>query len=87
MTLDIERTIEIVRAVGLHKVAGAMNGVSEMTAPIAAGIVGAKAYERRKVAQLVASGIVSLATVEKQSMSSEIAERLRGSVVPATRGR
>ncbi len=83
----LERTIQTVRAVGLHKIAGAMHGVPEMTAPIAAGIIGAKAYERRKAAQLVASGIVSLAAVQKQAMAPETAAQLRDSIIPATKGR
>lgn len=82
-----ERTVQTVRAAGLHKVAGVMNGVEEMTAPTAAGIIGAKAYVRRKEAQLVASGLVSLAAVQKQAMSGETAAQLRGSVYPATKVR
>lgn len=89
MSFDHEhfaRTVQTVRAVGLHKIAGEMTGVGEMTAPIAAGIIGAKAYERRKAAQLVASGVASLAAVEKQAMSPELAATLRGSIIPAIKG-
>ena len=90
MSFDQERftrTIETIRTVGLHKVAGAMHGVDEMTAPIAAGIIGAKAYMRRKSAQLIASGLVSLAALEKQAVSSETAAQLRDSIIPAIKGR
>lgn len=83
MAFDIEHTVDIVRAAGLHKVAGVMNGVSEMTAPTAMGVIGAKAYARRKEAQLVASGLVSLAVVQKQAMSAETAAKLREIVTPS----
>jgi putative effector of murein hydrolase LrgA (UPF0299 family) len=81
-------TVGVIRAAGLHKVAGAMVGVDEMTLPIAANIIGARAYLRRKTAKLVADGIISLAaTTDKTAMTAEAAANLRRSVTPATKGR
>lgn len=84
-TLVPPAAVETIRTAGLHKVVGEMAGVGEMTVAKAAGLIGQKAYIRRKTAQLVADGIISLAAVEKTAMPEEAAARLRASVLPATK--
>jgi hypothetical protein len=76
--------VGIIRAAGLHKVAGAMVGIDEMTMPHAVAIIGMRAYERRKTARLVADGIVSLAAAtDKTAMTPEAAAHLRRSIEPS----
>ncbi len=79
--------VGIIRAAGLHKVAGAMRGVDEMTAPVAARLIGERAYMRRKTARLAVDGIISLATVtDKTAMTPEACANLRRAVAPSTKG-
>lgn len=91
MTLDdlIPRsTIETVARVGLHKIAGAMHGVPELTMKEALQIIGTKAYVRRKEARMIANGIVSLATVtgEKVAENPALMALLKRSLMPAAMG-
>jgi hypothetical protein len=51
------------KTAGLHRLTGEMYGVGEMTAPRAAGLLGAASYLRRKQAALVKGGLESLAAV------------------------
>lgn len=79
--------VGIIRAAGLHKVAGVMHGVDEMTMPIAAALIGQRAYMRRKTAHLVADGIISLAAAtDKTAMTPEAVAHLRRAVAPSTKG-
>jgi len=79
--------VGIIRAACLHKVAGVMHGVDEMTMPVAASLIGQRAYMRRKTASLVADGIVSLAAAtDKTAMTPEAAANLRRSIVPGAKG-
>lgn len=79
--------VATIRAAGLHKIAGAMHGVDEMTMPVAVGLIGQRAYVRRKTARLVADGIISLAAAtDKTAMTTEAVAHLRRSVAPSTKG-
>lgn len=87
MTLDdiIPRhVVETVARVGLHKIAGAMNGIDEMTLPAAIGILGAKSYLRRKEARAIADGIASYAVLSGTKVAEDpsLVEALRRIVVP-----
>lgn len=48
------------RSVGLHKIAGALLGIDEVTLKEAAAVIGAKAYLRRREMQKIAAGIDAL---------------------------
>jgi hypothetical protein len=68
MTLKIEnffspRGLAAVRSQGLHKIAGAMVGVDEVTVKDAAQIIGTKAHLRRREFQKISAGIAALAAV------------------------
>lgn len=79
--------ISVIQTAGLHKIAGAMHGVDEMTMPIAAQLIGQRAYMRRKTARLVADGIISLAAAtDKTAMTTEAVAHLRRAVAPSTKG-
>lgn len=80
-------TVGIIRSAGLHKIAGVMAGVDEMTLPVAANIIGARAYMRRKTARLVADGLISLAAAtDKTAMTPEAVAHLRRSITPSAKG-
>lgn len=51
---------DTLRRVGLHKVAGAMLGIDEVTLKEAVAVIGAKAYLRRRETQKIAAGIDAL---------------------------
>lgn len=76
-------TVRVIQSVGLHKVAGAMQGLEEVAMPQAVQIIGARAFVRRKTARLISEGLASLAAVEVQEVSPETAATLRR----VTRGR
>lgn len=89
--VDLERllspaAIDVMRAAGLHKVAGAMHGHDEMTARLAVDLVGRRAYVRRKTARLVVDGVISLAAATKSAMSPEAVADLRRAVAPGAKG-
>ena len=77
-------TVAVVAAAGLHKIAGAMHGIDEMTLPAAIGSIGARAYARRKEARAIVDGITSYAalTGEKTAEDTGLMEMLRRIVVP-----
>lgn len=81
-------TVETVKRVGLHKIAGAMLGVSELTIGDAAASIGAKAYLRRKEARLMVNGIAAYAAVtgEKVAENPAMMALLRRAVAPAMLG-
>jgi hypothetical protein len=61
---------------GLDKVAAAMNGVPVFDAPTAAGILGARAYLRRKEARSIADGIAAYAVLTGESGNHELTQKL-----------
>lgn len=81
-------TIETIAKHGLHKVAGAMHGVPEMTASLAVRTIGERTYLRRKEARTIADGIVALAGVtgEKIAENPAMMALLRKAVAPALMG-
>ena len=81
-------TVRAVAAQGLHKIAGAMQGVPELTLPLAVQSLGARAFLRRKEARSIAEGIAAFATVsgEKTAENPALMAMLRRSVMPAIAG-
>jgi len=77
-----------VRDLGLHKIAGAMLGVPELTIKEAVATVGAKAYLRRKEARSIVDGIVAFAalTNEKVADNAALMAMLRRAAMPALAG-
>jgi hypothetical protein len=91
MTLDDLIPPHVVAAVakhGLHKVAGVMHGIPELTLKEAAAIIGAKAYLRRKEARAIADGIGAYAVVtgEKIAENPAMMALLQKSLMPALMG-
>jgi hypothetical protein len=91
MTIDDlipPHVIKAVRDHGMHKVAGAMHGVPELTIKEATYILGAKAYMRRKEARSIVDGIVAYATLtnEKVADNAALMALLRRAAVPAAVG-
>ena len=81
------RAIAAIRSSGLHKVAGAMAGLDEIDIKIAAGLIGARAYMRRKQAALIAEGIGALALIRGEKLAAgEWSELMRRSFLPAVAG-
>lgn len=80
MDFDAERLYpahlrDTLKRVGLHKVAGAMWGVDEMTIKEAVAVIGAKAYLHRRGNQKIAAGIDALeALTGEKSANSPMAE-------------
>lgn len=81
-------TREVIAREGLHKVAGAMYDVPELTAKEAARLLGMKAFLRRKEARVIATGLAALGTVtgEKVAENPLLMALLRRSVMPAALG-
>ena len=91
MTIDDlipSHVIKAVRDHGMHKVAGAMLDVPELTLKEATYVLGAKAYLRRKEARSIVDGIVAYAalTNEKVADNSALMAMLRRAAVPAAVG-
>lgn len=76
----------IVAEVGLHKIAGAMNGAPEMTLKEASALIGMRAYRRRKEARAIADGIAAYAVLsgEKVADAAALSSVLGHALVPAT---
>ena len=88
--IDVEklispRALAAVRSVGLHKVAAAMAGLDEITLKEAAGLIGARAYMRRKEAATVANSIGALAELRGEKVAN-LSELLRRSFMPTVAG-
>jgi len=58
-----KRGLEAIKSKGLHKVAGAMIGIDEVTIKDAAQVIGTRARLRRQEFAKIASGIQALAAV------------------------
>lgn len=91
MTLDDlipPHVTSAVRDLGLHKVAGAMLGVPELTIKEAVATIGMKAFVRRKEARAIADGIAAYATLtnEKIAESPALMALLRRAAMPAAAG-
>jgi hypothetical protein len=90
MDLDVEKLIspnlvDAVRRAGLHKIAGAMAGVDEITIKEAVKILGGKAYIRRKQAGLIATGLAAFASLRGEKIAN-FQELLTRSFRPALAG-
>src|SRR3990172_11255721 len=91
MTLDDlipPYVIAAVRDLGLHKVAGAMLGVPELTLNDAVTSLGTRAYLRRKEARSIVDGIVAYGTLtnEKLAENPALMALLRRAAMPALAG-
>jgi hypothetical protein len=77
-----------VRDAGLHKIAGAMLGVPELTIKEAVFSIGARAFMRRKEARAIVDGIAAYATLtnEKIAENPALMALLRRAAVPAAVG-
>jgi hypothetical protein len=77
-----------VASAGLHKIAGAMSGISEMGLKEAVTVIGMKAWLRRKEARAIADGIAAYGTLigEKIAENPALTALLRRSVMPALGG-
>jgi hypothetical protein len=77
-----------VAAQGLHKIAGAMLGLPELTIKEAVGTIAMKAFMRRKEARSIADGIAAYATLtnEKIAESPALMALLRRAAMPAAVG-
>ncbi len=73
---------------GLHKIAGAMNGVDELTIKEAARLIGEQAYRRRAEMKKIAAGLKDFAALtEKNAAGSPVLEAaLQRAVLPALGG-
>ena len=97
MGIDVEKLFPAhlrgtLQRAGLHKIAGAMLGVDEVTLKEAVAVVGAKAYLRRRETQKIAAGIDAFAAIthqgEKQAASpqAQVLMSLLRSGLPAAVG-
>jgi hypothetical protein len=77
-----------VRDAGLHKIAGAMLGVPELTIKEAVATIGARAFMRRKEARAIVDGIAAYAmlTNEKIAENPALMALLRRAAIPAAVG-
>ena len=73
---------------GLHKIAGAMLGVPELSVKEAVAVIGMKAYLRRKEARAIVDGIAAYATLtnEKVAENPALMALLRRAAIPAAAG-
>lgn len=76
-------TVQAVRTAGLHRIVGEIAGVGDLDAGKAAGLIGARAFVRRKTARLIAGGILSMAAARGERLSAAGEERIRDAVSPA----
>lgn len=76
-------TVQAIRTAGLHRIVGEIAGVGDLDVGKVAGLIGAKAFVRRKTARLIASGILSMAAARGEQLSAANEERVRDTVSPA----
>jgi hypothetical protein len=76
-------TIQVIRTAGLHRIVGEIAGVGDLDVGKVAGLIGARAFVRRKTARLVAGGILSMAAAQGERLSAAGEERIRNTVSPA----
>lgn len=95
MGIDAERLFpahlrDTLRCANLHKIAGAMIGVDEVTLKEAATVIGARAYLRRRETQKIAAAIDALANLDgiktAASPGGEVARALLRAGLPAAAG-
>ena len=80
------RAIAAIKTAGLHRITGIMAGFDEINIKTAAGLIGARAYMRRKQAALMAEGIGALTLVRGEKLAGGWEELLRRSFLPAVAG-
>lgn len=78
----------VVAEQGLHKIAGAMLGVPELSIKEAVSVIGMKAFMRRKEGRAIADGIAAYATLtnEKIAENPALMALLRRAAIPAAAG-
>lgn len=76
-------TLSAVRTAGLHRIVGKMAGVGDLDVGKAAGLIGARAFARRKTARLVTGGILAMAAARGERLSPESEARIHDAVAPA----
>lgn len=82
-----QRALDAIRRAGLHKVAGALRGFDEITLKEAAGLLGARAYVRRKEASAIIEGIVAFAELRGEKTAGNLtSELLHRALAPAAFG-
>ena len=88
--MDIEnfiptRNLDVLRRVGLHKIAGAMNGVDEMTLKEAFAVIAAKAHLKRAEHRDIMAGLESLSVLrgEKEANTMDLMGPLLLKALPA----
>lgn len=82
MSFDINnfispRNLNVLQRAGLHKVAGAMLDVPELTIKEAVAMIGAKAHLRRRETQKIATGLEDLAALTGTQIDPEVSTALR----------
>jgi hypothetical protein len=80
------RNLGALRRMGLHKIAGAMLGVPEVTFKEAVAYLGAKAFLHRAEATKIAHGIEALATLRGEKVANVWQSVLQRSTAPALLG-
>ena len=80
------RHLEVLRSSGLHKVAGAMANVDELTVKEAVGIIGAKAFLRRKESQKIAEGLQALADLTGEKIANPLLSEALQRAMPMALG-
>lgn len=80
------RVVDTIRSAGLHKVAGAMIGVEELTIKEAAREIGRRAFLRRVETHKIAAGIEALAALRGEKTAGVLGELLKRQAVPTMIG-
>jgi len=91
MTFNIEnfmspRALQTLRSTGLHKVAGVMAGIDELTIKEAVAMVGAKAHLRRCESQKIAEGINAYAALNGEKVADAMSAMIPRMVLPGIGG-
>jgi hypothetical protein len=80
------RAAHTMRTAGLHKVAGVMLGVEELTMKEAAREIGRRAFMRRAETKKIAAGIEALAELNGEKTGGVLSELLKRQAVPTMIG-
>ncbi|SRR6266545_7607596 len=78
--------LDTLRSAGLHKIAGAMLGLPEVTFKEAVAHLGAKAFLHRAESQKIAAGVAAFAALRGEKVASVWQSALQRSMGPALLG-